>query len=62
MNFFSNLALLLSIDSIFSVIFTCLYVVELSETAWLKNKTALYANVSEKSFDTVVVGILEHVN
>ena len=30
--FFSNLALLLSVDSIFSVIFTCLYVVELSET------------------------------
>ena len=38
MNFFSNLALLSSVDSIFSVIFTCLYVVELSETAWLKNK------------------------
>ena len=40
MNFFSNLALLSSVDtgSMFSVIFTCLYVVELSETAWLKNK------------------------
>ena len=39
MNFFLNLASLLSVDSIFSVIFTRLYVVELSETGLKTNST-----------------------
>ena len=38
-NFFLNLASLLSVDSIFSVIFTRLYVVELSETGLKTNST-----------------------